>query len=124
MRKRSFFYDINFGTPTKNRVFQINMPFDTAFQAVLDILKKMKTNIIHDIKDSGSIIAYKGWGLISDGEVITVSVTRSETENGCEILVQSESAFAKPFDLGVNDKNLDKFEVLLRALEENADNLS
>jgi hypothetical protein len=119
LQKRSFFNDFNLGVVTKKRQIHTNLPVDSTFKAVLVVLKKMKTRIMQAMNNSGSISAYKDWSILSDGEVITISIRPSEFEQGCDIDVRSESAFPKLCDLGVNNRNLNRFERLFRAIEHN-----
>jgi hypothetical protein len=122
LRKRSFFYDSKLGIVTKKRQIHTNLPVGSAYNAVFVVLKKMKTRIIQTMDNSGSISAYKGWSILSDGEVMNISISQSEIEQGCDIVVQSSSAFPKLWDLGVNTRNLNRFERSFRAIEHNPDN--
>ncbi len=92
-------------------------------KAVFVILKKMKTRIIPSADDPGLISAYKDWSILSDGELITASISQSEIGEGCDIVVSSESAFPKLWDLDVNIENIYRFERLLKDIERNPDRL-
>lgn len=116
MRKRSFFYDFNLGVVAKKRQLHISMPVDSVYKATKVALKKMRARIFRPLDNSGSISAYRGWSLLSDGEVITIIISKDETEDGSYILIQSTSAYPKLWDLGVNNRNLNKFEQLIREL--------
>jgi hypothetical protein len=112
MRKRSFFYDLHFIEFTKKRQIHSPLPMDATIELVLIVLEKMKTRIIQRAKDPYSFSAYKDWTFLSDGEVITITINNSESGQSCDIAIQSQSAFPKIWDFGVNNRNLNKFEKL------------
>jgi hypothetical protein len=107
LRKRSFFYDLTVSVPTRKRQIHTNLGVDYTFKAVLVVLKKMRTRILQAKNNSGSISAYKGWSILSNGELLTIFISQSEGEKGCDIVVQSESAFPRLWDFGINYRNLD-----------------
>jgi hypothetical protein len=121
LRKRSFFYDFKLGVIARQQQIHTYLPEESTIRAVLAVLRKMKTRIIQLKNDSGSISAYKDWSILSDGELITISISKSEIEQGCEIVFQSESAFPKIWDFGVNRRNLNRFVKMFKAIEHNPD---
>ena len=116
MRKRSFFYDFNLGVVSKKRQIHLSLPVDSVSKATLVVLEKMRARIFRPLDNSGSISGYKGWSVLSDGEVIAVTISKDEIEDGSNILIQSTSAFPKLWDWGVNNRNLNKFEKLFREI--------
>jgi hypothetical protein len=121
MRKRTFFSDSSYGVFVKKRQIHSSLSVDYARFAALDILNQMNADILPDMNNSGLISAYKGWSLFSDTLIITISITRSDSGQGCDLVVQSESANPTPlWDGGVNNRNLNKFEKLFRTIDHNS----
>ena len=118
MRKRTFFSDSGFGVFVKTRQIHSSLAENLARDVVLNVLNEMNAGILPDMNHSGLISAYKGWSIFSDTLIITISITPSESGQGCDLVVQSESANPTPlWDLGVNNRNLNKFEKLFKTKE-------
>jgi hypothetical protein len=117
VQKRSFYFDLHIGVFIKKRQIHTNFQADIAIKLILVVLSEMKVRIIKPMNDSNSIYAYKDWSIISNGELLTISIRQSESDHGCDIDIQSESTFPIIYDLGVNNRNLDKFVKLFRETE-------
>lgn len=100
--------------PTSQSDFEVNIKKEIAVMISSIALGILNARVYH--QDTDTIVAKKGMSFRSNGEVLEVHKTATQTDTS-KISVISRSAWSSTLiDWGINAENIQRFEQLVRQL--------